>query len=108
MDAFTIVIHAGAGTIVPLQSYDKASLDDFGGDAEIDALSQIVSLVFQYAKANLGTDAVTAVEVVEYAVSLLEDNPIFSAGRGAAYSSLFTHEMEAAIMDGKTLQSGRN
>lgn len=40
------------------------------------------------------------------AVSMLEDCPLFNAGRGAVYTSAETHEMDAAIMDGSTLRTG--
>ena len=38
------------------------------------------------------------------AVSMLEDCPLFNAGRGAVYTSAETHELDAAIMDGSTLR----
>lgn len=37
---------------------------------------------------------------------MLEDCPLFNAGRGAVYTSAETHEMDAAIMDGSTLRTG--
>jgi beta-aspartyl-peptidase (threonine type) len=47
-----------------------------------------------------------ALDAVEASVSVLEDDPLFNAGRG----SVFTHEgkieMDAAIMDGKNLKAG--
>jgi beta-aspartyl-peptidase (threonine type) len=45
-------------------------------------------------------DAVTA------AVVALEDDPLFNAGRGAAYNADGKHELDAAIMDGATLRAG--
>lgn len=45
-------------------------------------------------------DAVTA------GVRVLEDEPLFNAGRGAVFTSAETHEMDAAIMDGRTLRAG--
>lgn len=45
-------------------------------------------------------DAVTA------AVVALEDDPLFNAGRGAAYNAEAEHELDAAIMDGATLRAG--
>jgi beta-aspartyl-peptidase (threonine type) len=45
-------------------------------------------------------DAVTA------AVVALEDDPLFNAGRGAAYNAEAKHELDAAIMDGATLRAG--
>jgi beta-aspartyl-peptidase (threonine type) len=45
-------------------------------------------------------DAVTA------AVVVLEDDPLFNAGRGAAYTADERHELDASIMDGATLRAG--
>jgi beta-aspartyl-peptidase (threonine type) len=47
-----------------------------------------------------------AVEVVEQVITMLEDDPKFNAGRGAVLTSLRTHELDAAIMDGRTLSCG--
>lgn len=51
-------------------------------------------------------DGGTALDAVELAVKILEDNPLFNAGRGSALNSKGEVEMDAAIMDGKTLQAG--
>jgi beta-aspartyl-peptidase (threonine type) len=48
----------------------------------------------------------TAIDAVETAVMCMEDNEIFNAGLGSAYSLDKRIEMEASIMDGKTLNAG--
>lgn len=48
----------------------------------------------------------TAVDAVQRAVTLLEDSPLFNAGHGAVFTSAATHELDAAIMDGATLNTG--
>lgn len=48
----------------------------------------------------------TALDSVEAAVKVLEDSPLFNAGRGSVLTHAGTVEMDAAIMDGKTLQAG--
>lgn len=48
----------------------------------------------------------TALQAVEAAVKSLEDNPLFNAGRGAVFTHEGKHELEAAIMCGKTLKAG--
>jgi beta-aspartyl-peptidase (threonine type) len=48
----------------------------------------------------------SALAAVEAAVLLLEDNPLFNAGKGAVYNASGEHELDAAIMDGHTLQCG--
>src|SRR5262245_18674090 len=47
-----------------------------------------------------------AVDAVEATVVILEDSPHFNAGRGSALNSNGEHELDAAIMDGATLQAG--
>jgi L-asparaginase / beta-aspartyl-peptidase len=47
-----------------------------------------------------GLDAVTA------AVVVLEDCPLFNAGRGAVFNSAGEHELDAAVMDGSSLRAG--
>lgn len=47
-----------------------------------------------------------ALDVVSEAVRLLEECPLFNAGRGAVYTHAGTHELDAAIMDGATLDAG--
>lgn len=47
-----------------------------------------------------------ALDAVEAAIKVLEDDPLFNAGRGAAFDDQGKNEMDASIMDGATLQSG--
>jgi beta-aspartyl-peptidase (threonine type) len=47
-----------------------------------------------------------ALDAVEAAVEVLEDDPLFNAGRGSAFAADGTHEMDAALMDGATLAAG--
>src|SRR5688572_3495196 len=48
----------------------------------------------------------SALDAVEAAVTILEDDPLFNAGRGAALNCKGHVEMDASIMDGKTLKAG--
>jgi len=48
----------------------------------------------------------TAIDAVETAVMCMEDNEVFNAGLGSTYSLDKRIEMEASIMDGKTLNAG--
>lgn len=52
------------------------------------------------------SDGGAALDAVERAVCLLEDNPLFNAGRGAVFTHDEQHEMDAAIMSGKDLRAG--
>ena len=48
----------------------------------------------------------SALDAVELCASMLEDNPLFNAGRGAVLSENGKAELDAAIMDGKNLDAG--
>ena len=48
----------------------------------------------------------TSVDAVVAAVSVLEDSPLFNAGRGAAFTADATIELDAAVMDGATRKAG--
>ncbi len=48
----------------------------------------------------------TAVTAVKTAVVHLEDNPLFNAGKGSVFTKKGINELDAAIMDGKTLEAG--
>ena len=95
MNTFSIAIHGGAGTLVKgmmtpeLEAKYKAALQ-FALDAGYKVLE------------NHGT----ATEAVEKAVVVLEDSPLFNAGKGSVFTATESHEMDASIMDGKTLNAG--
>lgn len=95
MENFTIVIHGGAGTILKedmTADLEKAYLE--GLKAALDA---------GYAVLEEGGSAINAVKA---AVVILEDNVLFNAGRGSVFTKKGLQEMDAAIMDGKTLDAG--
>jgi beta-aspartyl-peptidase (threonine type) len=48
----------------------------------------------------------SSLDAVEAAVRVLEDDPHFNAGKGAVFTSAGVNELDAAIMDGKTLKAG--
>lgn len=47
-----------------------------------------------------------SLDAVEHAVRHLEDSPLFNAGKGAVFNARGEHELEASIMDGKSLRAG--
>ncbi len=51
-------------------------------------------------------DGGAALDAVEAAVVMLEDNPLFNAGTGSTLNNLGNVEMDAAIMEGQTLRAG--
>jgi beta-aspartyl-peptidase (threonine type) len=48
----------------------------------------------------------TAIDAVETSVKLLENSPLFNAGKGSVFTAEGTHEMDAAIMEGKNREAG--
>jgi beta-aspartyl-peptidase (threonine type) len=48
----------------------------------------------------------SSIDATEAAVRVLEDDPHFNAGKGSVFTSAGTNELDAAIMDGKTLAAG--
>ncbi|MGF6467678.1 isoaspartyl peptidase/L-asparaginase family protein [Paraburkholderia youngii] len=90
-----IAIHGGAGTI--LRTSMSAS-----AEAEYHAALNAVLSAGQRVLAEGGS----ALDAVSEAVRLLEDCALFNAGHGAVYTAAGTHELDAAIMDGRTLDAG--
>lgn len=95
MKPFSIAIHGGAGTL--LKGLMTSELEA----KYIDALE--TALDAAYVVLEKGGSALDAVET---AVVLLEDTPLFNAGKGSVFTAEGTHEMDAAIMDGKTRKAG--
>lgn len=89
------MIHGGAGTIVPedmtpeLEEAYKEGLND--------------ALEAGYAVLEKGGSAINAVKA---AIVTLEDNILFNAGKGSVFTKRGVQEMDAAIMDGRTLDAG--
>ena len=48
----------------------------------------------------------SSVDAVEAAINVMEDSPLFNAGKGAAYTRDGTVELDSCIMNGKTLRAG--
>ncbi len=90
-----IAVHGGAGTI------ERSALDDATEKAIRSTLER--ALEAGHARLAAGDDAVTAVTA---AIVVLEDSPLFNAGRGAVFNANGQTEMDAAIMHGATRNSG--
>ena len=95
MQKISIAIHGGAGTIL------KEDMMPGMEDAHRKGLSE--ALGAGYAVLENGG---TALNAVKAAVVILEDNPLFNAGKGAVFTKKGLNEMDAAIMDGSTLGAG--
>jgi beta-aspartyl-peptidase (threonine type) len=92
---YVLVIHGGAGTLnksqftPALEAKYKSGLDS--------------ALLVGNAILEKGG---TALDAVEATVKVLENNPLFNAGKGAVFTNEGVNELDAAIMDGKTLAAG--
>jgi beta-aspartyl-peptidase (threonine type) len=51
-------------------------------------------------------DGKSSLDAVEIAIRILEDSPLFNAGKGAVFTADGKNELDASIMDGKTLAAG--
>ncbi|MFN2457693.1 MAG: isoaspartyl peptidase/L-asparaginase family protein [Chitinophagaceae bacterium] len=95
MAQYTIAIHGGAGTIL------KEDMTPELEEAYMEGLQDALSA--GYAVLEEGG---TAVNAVKAAVVVLEDNVLFNAGCGSVFTKKGVQEMDAAIMDGATLNAG--
>jgi len=89
------VIHGGAGVIT------KGSLTPEKERAYRDKLEE--ALLAGYKALQAGKSSVDAVEI---AIRILEDSPLFNAGKGAVFTHDGKNELDSSIMDGKTLAAG--
>ncbi|MFN4946140.1 MAG: isoaspartyl peptidase/L-asparaginase family protein, partial [Chryseotalea sp.] len=91
----TLVIHGGAGTI------RKANMTPEKEAAYHAALQQALDSGYAVLKrGGKSTDAVIA------AIKIMEDSPLFNAGKGAVFTNEEKNELDAAIMDGSNLMAG--
>lgn len=90
-----IAIHGGAGTIA------RASLTPALEQRYLAALNDILA-----AGARALADGASALDAVTEAVRLLEECPLFNAGKGAVYTEQGAHELDACVMDGVSLAAG--
>src|SRR5437868_8771620 len=95
MKKVSIAIHGGAGTIL------KEEMTPELERAYRRALEE--ALDAGYAVLQAGG---TAVNAVRTAAILLEDDALFNAGKGSVFTKKGLHELDAAIMDGRTLNAG--
>jgi L-asparaginase / beta-aspartyl-peptidase len=95
MGRSALVIHGGAGRISP------ESLEKFGEANYRKTLRR--ALEAGHAILNKGGASLDAIEA---AITILEDSPLFNAGKGAVFTSAGENEMDASIMDGSTMKAG--
>ncbi|HXO77415.1 MAG TPA: isoaspartyl peptidase/L-asparaginase, partial [Puia sp.] len=95
MSRFTLAIHGGAGTILKADMTPELEL------AYVEGLQQAMDAGF--AVLEQGGSAINAIKAT---IVILEDNMLFNAGRGSVFTKKGVQEMDAAIMDGRTLEAG--
>ena len=94
MAPYTLVVHGGAGVI-------DAAVRRHGEAAYLDTLREALD-----AGGRLLGQGSSALDAVEAAVRVLEDSPLFNAGRGSVFCADGTHAMEASLQDGRTRGAG--
>lgn len=95
MTTISIAIHGGAGTLVKGMMTPEKELEYKA------ALKQALDAGYK-----LLENGNSAIEAVEAAVKVLENCHLFNAGKGSVFTAEGTHEMDASIMDGRTLDAG--
>jgi L-asparaginase / beta-aspartyl-peptidase len=92
---FGLVIHGGAGTIERSKMTPEKEHQYRAG------LERALAAGYEILK-----DGGSSLDATETAVRVLEDDPHFNAGKGSVFTSAGTNEMDAALMDGKTMAAG--
>jgi beta-aspartyl-peptidase (threonine type) len=92
---WAIVLHGGAGVI------ERSSMKPEAEAAYRATLTQATR-----AAAKILDQGGSSVDAIEAAIQILEDDPLFNAGRGAVFTAEGKNELDAAIMDGANLKAG--
>src|SRR5450631_1585694 len=92
---WALVLHGGAGVLERSTMTPEAEASYRAGITQ--ALTSAAAVL------DRGGSSLDAIEA---AIKLLEDNPLFNAGRGAVFAADGTNQLDAAIMDGQTMRAG--
>ena len=92
---YVIVIHGGAGVI------KKENMTVAKETAYIQKLNEALDIGNESLKKGG-----TAIETVIAVIKIMEDSPLFNSGKGAVFTHDGKNELDASIMDGKTLNAG--
>lgn len=92
MSSYSLVIHGGAGSI-------KVTPEEFA--AYKTSLLKVIK-----SGETLLNNGKSALSVVEHCVSLLENDPLYNAGKGSVFNAIEEIECDASIMDGSNLKAG--
>lgn len=92
---FAIVIHGGAGSI------EEKGMSDSAKVAYKMKLEEAIRTGYAILK-----DGGKAVDAVRETIKVMEDSPLFNSGKGAVFAHDETNQLDASIMNGKTLEAG--
>ena len=92
---FGIVIHGGAGTIL------KKNMSNEKEEQYKAKLKEAI-----YVGYEILNNGGSSIDAVEKSIIVLENSPLFNAGKGSVFSNRKINEMDASIMCGKTLKAG--
>ena len=92
---YAIVIHGGAGVM------SKDKMDEEARSNYKAKLNEALELGEQLLK-----DGAAATDVVVKVINVMENSPLFNAGKGAVFTHDGVNELDASIMEGKTLNAG--
>jgi beta-aspartyl-peptidase (threonine type) len=92
---WAIAVHGGAGTARP---------EDVGSDRERQFREKLTEALS--AGGEILAAGGSALDAVETAIRIMEDSPLFNAGKGAVFTHDGSNELDASIMDGATLEAG--
>ena len=94
-DKITLVIHGGAGTIL------KENMTPEKEKAYREKLTEALETGYKILE-----EGGTSLEAIVATINVMENSPLFNAGKGAVFANNGKNELDASIMDGKTLNAG--
>jgi len=92
---FALVIHGGAGTIL------KKNMTDEQEKAYREKLNEALSVGEKILK-----EGGSSMDAVTQTIMVMENSPLFNAGKGAVFTNEGINEMDASFMEGKTMNAG--
>ena len=95
INEFALVIHGGAGTIL------KKNMTPEKEAAYKQKLEEAIKVGY-----NILKNGGKSIDAVEQTIHVLENSPLFNAGKGAVFTHEETNELDASIMTGSDLNAG--
>ncbi|MGC9341618.1 MAG: isoaspartyl peptidase/L-asparaginase family protein, partial [Bacteroidales bacterium] len=92
---YALVIHGGAGYMTPERLSEEKQ------EEYLKILSKVTQLGL-----NILENGGSSTDAVEAVIRIMEDSPLFNAGRGAVFTHHGTNELDASIMNGVDLNAG--